>query len=144
MHVRLLLGSLAMIAMAAGCSSSSSGSKEPRYTIIKPEDRPTQTGGIPPDKEAEIKLVLQQREPSVRKCYQDVLNEKADRKFAGTVRVVIAIQPSGQASSVRVVGGTLNDEAVRSCLVETIKDFEFPALGQSGEVQYEYGFRPAY
>lgn len=117
---------------------------EPRYTIIKPEDGAQEMGGIPPDKEGEIQLLLKQREPSARKCYQDVLNEKHDRSFLGTVRVLITIQPTGRASSVRVIGGTLGDETVKSCLVETIREFEFPTLTQAGEVQYEFLFRPAY
>src|SRR5687767_2713649 len=108
MHVRALLVGLAVALAAAGCGSSSSAMPgEPRYTIVKPEDQASQTRqGIPPDKEAEIQLVLQQREPSARKCYQDVLNEKHDRTFAGSVKVVIAIQPTGKASSVKVVGGS--------------------------------------
>jgi hypothetical protein len=140
--VRLALGTL--MVLSACSSTSSQQSSEPQYNIIKPSDAPPQTGGVPPDKENEINLLLQQREPSARKCYQDVLNEKHDRAFQGTIKVLIAIEPSGKASQVKVVGGTLNDEAVQECLVQTIKEFEFPQLAQSGEVQYEYRFRPAY
>lgn len=128
----------------AACSSSGTVSGEPRYTIVKPGDQAPVTSGVSPDKEAEIQLVLQQREPSARKCYQDVLNEKHDRAFQGTVKIVIAIEPTGRASSVKVIGGTLGDKDVEECLVATLKDFEFPQLAQAGEVQYEYRFRPAY
>jgi hypothetical protein len=143
MHVRRLL--LGLLLMAPACASSSSQqSNEPQYNIIRPDERPPETGGVPPDKENEINLLLQQREPSARKCYQDVLNEKHDRAFQGTVKVLIAIEPSGHASAVKVVGGTLTDGSVQDCLVQTIKEFEFPQLAQAGEVQYEYRFRPAY
>jgi TonB family protein len=126
-----------------GCASSGPP-QEQRYTIIRPPETVAETKGIPPDKEAEIQLLLQQRQPSAAKCYQDVLNEKQDRTLQGSVKVVITIQPSGQASQVEVVGGSLTDAAVRTCLVETIQRFEFPQLTQSGQVQYEYAFRPAY
>jgi len=43
-----------------------------------------------------------------------------------------------------MMGGTLTDRQVHDCLVQTIKDFEFPQLATSGEVQYTYSFRPAY
>ena len=46
---------------------------------------PPRPGGIPPDKQAEIQLLLQQRDPSTLKCYNDVLNEKHDRAFKGSV-----------------------------------------------------------
>jgi hypothetical protein len=134
---------LAMLAMLVGCASSQQQS-EPQYNIIRPNETAGATAGIPPDKEAEIQLLLEQREPSARKCYQDVLNEKHDRAFQGTIRVLISIDPSGKASQVKVVGGTLADKTVQDCLVETIREFEFPQLAQAGEVQYEYRFRPAY
>jgi hypothetical protein len=88
--------------------------------------------------------VLQQREVSTRKCYQDVLSEKQDRNFQGTVKVVISLGTDRTARDVKVVGGTLQDAEVTSCLVETIKRFEFPELPQPGEVQSEFTFRPAY
>src|SRR4051794_29670232 len=140
---RLALGMLVGLA-ACGSTSSSQQSNEPQYNIVRPNESPPVTGGVPPDKENEINLLLQQREPSARKCYQDVLNEKHDRAFQGTVKVLISIEPTGHASNVKVVGGTLNDETVQGCLVQTIKEFELPQLAQSGEVQYEYRFRPAY
>jgi TonB family protein len=143
MQARRFFAPLAWLAMLGGCAASKPQG-EPQYTIIRPNEQASATGGIPSDKEAEIQLKLQQREPSARKCYQDVLNEKHDRAFQGTVKVLIAIEPSGHASQVKVVGGSLADQTVQECLVQTIREFDFPQLEQAGEVQYEYRFRPAY
>jgi hypothetical protein len=131
------------LALLAGCSHQQTPG-EPQYNIVRPDESAPQTSGVPPDKEAEIQLMLEQREPSARKCYQDVLNEKHDRAFAGTVKVLIGVEPTGKATTVKVVGGTLADPGVQECLVATIRDFEFPQLAQAGEVQYTYTFRPAY
>jgi hypothetical protein len=146
MDARRFLAALGLIAVLPACASTSNdqNSGEPQYNIIHPNDKPPETGGVPPDKQAEINLLLQQRQPSTAKCYQDVLNEKHDRAFQGTVKVIISIEPTGHASAVKVVGGTLNDQTVQECLVQTIKEFEFPQLAQAGDVQYEYQFRPAY
>lgn len=143
--VAVSVGSLAWVAVAGvGCGSSGGSAGEPRYTVVR-NDQPSQPSqGIAPDKEAEIRLVLQQRDVSTRKCYQDVLNEKHDRAFQGTVKMLIGVGTSRAATSVKVVGGTLNDQEVQSCLVSTIETFEFPELTQPGEVQYEFQFRPAY
>jgi hypothetical protein len=137
---------VATLAVAAGCASSdsSSSSAEPRYNIIKGSQPTAQEGGIPPERQAEIQLLLQQRDASTRKCYQEVLNEKNDRAFAGTVRTIITLGTQGQATDVRIAGGTLNNSQVESCLVQAIKSFEFPKLESGGEVQYEFLFRPAY
>jgi hypothetical protein len=132
-----------LLALGAACARSGGADNQPTSVNIKPDELPV-SGGIPPDKEAEIMLVLQQREVSTRKCYQDVLNEKQDRSFQGNVKVVIALQESGEAQDVRVVGTTLNNKEVEDCLAATIRRFEFPQLAQKGEVQYEFRFRPAY
>jgi hypothetical protein len=134
---------LASLALATGCATSDPQG-EPRYNIIKDEPAKPPEGGIPPDKQAEIQLVLQQREASTRKCYQQVLNEKNDRAFQGSVRLIIAVGTNSQATDVKVAGGTLDNREVESCLVETVKGFEYPKLEAAGEVQYEFRFRPAY
>jgi hypothetical protein len=139
---RLLLGLLLVSPACASSSQTQSG--EPQYNIIRPNDQAPVTAGVPPDKENEIKVLLQQRDSAARKCYQDVLNEKHDRSFQGTVQLLISIEPTGRASEVKVVGGTLNDNTVQECLVDVIKQFEFPQLAQAGDVQYTYQFRPAY
>ena len=139
---RLALGLL--VGLSACGSTSSQSNNEPQYNIIRPSDAPPATGGVPPDKENEINLLLQQREPSARKCYQDVLNEKHDRAFKGSVFVMLTVEPSGHPSDVTVVGGSLNNPEVASCLVEKIKEFEFPAIPNKGSMQYEYRFQPAY
>lgn len=128
---------------ALGACAQKSATGDPRVTVIR-DDRAPPQGGIAPDKEQEILLVLQQRQVSTSKCYQDVLNQKQDRSFAGSMKVVIGIGTGGDARDVRVVGGTLTDSEVAGCLIETIKAFEFPKLDHPGEVQYEFQFRPAY
>jgi len=139
----VLLGLVAVAPLLVGsCASNDAG--EPRVRVVKNEEQAAPQGGIPPDKQAEIQLVLQQRDTSTLKCYQDVLNEKHTRAFKGTVFVMLTIEPSGQASDVKVVGGSLNNPEVGQCLVEKIKEFEFPPIPHTGSMQYEYRFEPAY
>jgi hypothetical protein len=125
-----------------GCAETQSGERP--VTVLKNDEPPPQIGGIPPDKQAEIQLLLQQRDTSTLKCYQDVLNDKHDRAFKGSVFVVLTLDPNGRAADVRVVGGTLNNPEVGSCLVEKLKEFDYPQLPNRGSMQYEYRFEPAY
>jgi len=127
--------------VALGCAETEG--ERPVRVVKNPESAPP-TGGIPPDKQSEITLLLEQRDPSTLKCYQDVLNEKHDRAFKGTVLVVLTIEPSGKASSVQVTGGTLNNKEVSNCLVEKLKDFDYPQVPSQGSMQYTYKFEPAY
>ena len=139
----LLMAAAAVLA-ASSCASSGGESGERRVTVVKNEEPQVAVGGIPPDKQAEIQLILQQRDTSTLKCYQDVLNEKHTRAFKGSVFVMLTIEPSGQASNVKVVGGSLNNDEVGQCLCAKIKEFEFPPIPHTGSMQYEYRFEPAY
>jgi hypothetical protein len=136
----LMLGSVAV--GFGGCAETASG--EPRVRVVKNKETAAEVGGIPPDKQADIQLVLQQREPSVRKCYNDILNDGShDRTFKGTVLVLLTLQPSGKGSA-KVIGGSLNNNDVNACLVEKLADFEYPQIPNEGTMQYTYKFEPAY
>jgi hypothetical protein len=139
--INLLILSFAWV-VGAGCAETQSGERP--VTVVRNEEPTPQLGGIPPDKQAEIQLLLQQRDTSTLKCYQEVLDEKHDRAFKGSVFVVLTIEPSGRAADVRVVGGSLKSPEVGQCLVSKLKDFEYPAIPNQGSMQYEYRFEPAY
>jgi len=130
-------------ALAAGCAETSA-SNGGGVRVVKNEESSAPTGGIPPDKQAEIQLLLQQREPSTLKCYQDVLDEKHTRAFKGSVTVELTVAPGGKASDVRVTGGSLNNKEVSDCLIAKLKDYEYPDVPSSGTMQYVYRFEPAY
>jgi hypothetical protein len=142
-----LCGVLASTAISmSGCAEQNASGG--RRRIVRDEDTTSPpTSGIPPDKQAEIQLFLQQRNPSTLKCYSDVLNEKKTREFKGTVIVVLTLEPSGsmsKASEVKILGGSMTDKEVTTCLIEKLKDFEFPELPAQGSMQYTYRFEPAY
>lgn len=130
--------------LAVGACSTSGASDKPPVIVRGGEEIRVDTGGIPPDKQADIYLVLNQRDASARKCYQDVLNEKRTREFKGTVRMLLSLNTDGTARAVKIMGGTLNNKEVENCLVETVQQFEFPKLDRGGDIQYDYTFEPQY
>jgi hypothetical protein len=138
-----LAGALLLGAVISACASTSQGGEE-RVTVVRPEEKAAETGGIPPDKEAEIQLLLQQRNPSTLKCYSDVLSEKHDRAFKGHVAILLTLDTSGHATDVSIVNSSLNNKEVHDCLIAKLKDFEFPQLDHGGSMQYVYHFEPAY
>jgi len=144
-HILFAIG----IGLSIGaCASAGSAPRDmddgPRAVIVRDDTQIViDTGGVPPDKEAEIKLLLQERDSSARRCYQDVLNEKHTREFKGTVKVIITIDTAGHGKP-RAVGGTLGNQEVADCLVGVLREFEYPKLDRGGDVQYEYKFEPQY
>jgi len=145
---RMTLGMNLMVltlvtALGIGCADETV-TGEPRVRVVKNAETPAEVGGIPPDKQADIQLVLQQREPSVRKCYNDILNDGShDRSFKGTIIVLLTVQPSGKARA-KVIGGSLNNNDVSSCMAEKLGDFDYPQIPNEGTMQYTYKFEPAY
>ena len=107
MHVRTLVTLIALGFMGVACADPNARKQEPRYTIVRPVEQSATAAGISPDKEAEIQLVLQQRETSTRRCYQEALDEKADRSFAGNVKLIITVQPLTQLTNVASTTSTL-------------------------------------
>jgi len=134
------LALLSTLTVAACAETSDSNERSVR--VVKNQEVTAQTGGISPDKEAEVQLLLQQRDPSTLRCYQDVLDEKHDRAFKGTVIVLLELTPAGKATA-KVTGGTLNNKDVSDCLVGKLNDFEYPQVAQTGTMQYVYRFEPA-
>jgi len=133
------------LALGACATSGGGDDSKPLPIVVHGNEQMTiDTGGIPPDKQADVQLVLQERDASARRCYQDVLNEKHTRTFQGTVKVMLSLNTNGTARAVRIMGGTLNNKDVENCLAQTIKEFEFPKLDRGGDVQYEYKFEPQY
>ena len=134
-------------AVGAGCAEETA-TGEQRVHIVKNAETAPEKGGIAPDKQADIQLMLQQREPSVRKCYNDVLNDGShDRTFKGTIVVLISLAPGGEnakVSAVKAITDTLKNDEVTSCVVDRLKDFEYPNVQSSGTMQYSYKFEPAY
>jgi hypothetical protein len=145
---KLMLAALALLftVTTVGCAETSAGGGG--VNVVKgPEERSSGEKGIPPDKEAEVQLLLQQRNPSTLKCYSDVLNEKHDRAFKGTVIVLLSLEPSGgqsKAADVKIIGGTMTDKEVTSCVVDKLKEFDYPEIQAAGTMQYVYRFEPAY
>jgi hypothetical protein len=135
------LALLSTLTVAACAENSDSNERSVRVVPNKQES--AETGGISPDKQAEVQLLLQQRDPSTLRCYQDVLDEKHDRAFKGTVIVLLELTPAGKATA-KVTGGTLNNKEVSDCLVQKLNEFEYPQVAQTGTMQYVYRFEPAY
>ncbi len=148
MKVTHILFAIGTCFSLGACASATSAPRDiddgPRPVIVRDDAQIViDTGGVPPDKEAEIKLLLQERDSSARRCYQDVLNEKHTREFKGTVKVIITIDTSGHGRP-RVAGGTLGNQDVENCLLGVLREFEYPKLEKGGDVQYEYKFEPQY
>ena len=79
----------------AACAETSD-SNERSVRVVPNKEVSAETVRSPRTKQAEVQLLLQQRDPSTLRCYQDVLDEKHDRAFKGTVIVLLELTPPGR------------------------------------------------
>ena len=146
MRINAILFAMGTCLALGACATSGTGEEDrPTAVIVRGgEDMTINTGGVPPDKQADVFLVLQQRDASARKCYQDVLNEKHTREFKGTVKIMLSLGTNGTAKAVKVMGGSRKNGDVENCVIQTVKEFEFPTVDRAGDIQYDYKFEPQY
>jgi hypothetical protein len=69
---------------------------------------------------------------------------KHTREFKGRVTILLSLNTDGTARAARVMKSTLNSKEVENCLIETVKQFEYPKLDRAGDFQYDYTFEPQY
>src|SRR5512140_3314363 len=102
MRMNAILFAMGTCFALGACATTGEEGKPVPVVVRGGEEMTINTGGIPPDKQADIYLVLQQRDASARKCYQDVLNEKKTREFKGRVTVLLSLTTAGTAKAVRI------------------------------------------
>ena len=92
----------------AACAETSD-SNERSVRVVPNKEVSAETEGSPRTKQAEVQLLLQQRDSSTLRCYQDVLDEKHDCAFKGTVIVLLELTPAGKATA-KVTGGNAEQQ----------------------------------
>lgn len=86
-----------------------------------------------------INATIAKYQMEVYYCYQQQLRRYPTLK--GKVVVRFTIRPSGSIAAARIVGSTINNENVESCLMRRIKTWRFSAISKShGDLSITYPF----
>ena len=107
---------------------------------------PTTDNGNPKkgtlDKEA-IRSVIKEMTPAVRECYQDTLKDfpEADGKITLGFTIVGAEDGKGHVDLEKISeDSTLHETQLHDCLLENLRNREFPVPEGGGEVTVRYPF----
>jgi hypothetical protein len=143
--------STALLCALVGCGGSSKReASEPDETAeAEPgdgddEESPGESGGeIDPDTIDEITRLFAKRRPAVARCYSEAVQAgKLDKKAKGRLTVEVAIDPGGNAKSVRATQDTLSSPDVSSCVFALIKTWDLPSPKENFAFTFSYDFEP--
>ena len=132
---------LAIALVLAGCGGSS---PEPATPAVAPagapaEDRSSQM--VAPEKMDEIERSLARKRTVMSRCLAIAIdNKELPRNSKGKVTLEIVISPNGKADNVKIVRATVESPMLNSCVIDRIKEIQFPELPQPFPTSYTYGF----
>jgi hypothetical protein len=119
------------------------GAPEPKAPA-EPTEGARAGGGtqmVPPEKMDEIERNLARKRNVMSRCLANAIdNKELPRNSKGKVTVEIVIAPNGKADSVKVVRATVESPLLNSCVIDRIKEIQFPDLPQPYPTSYTYAF----
>jgi hypothetical protein len=131
---------LALAALIAGCGGKQSSDTTPAAAS---ETEPAQASSdmIPPETMEEIERRLDRKRRIVSHCLASAVDAKElPKNAAGKITIEIVISPAGKAETVKVVRATLESQMLTDCVIDRVKEIQFPELPRPFPTSYTYGF----
>jgi hypothetical protein len=100
---------------------------KPKETAEKPEVPATGAGEseVDPNSLSDdyIQNVVRSQKPFFNRCYAEYISQNPKSK--GVINMAFTIQPQGQVSDVRVIGGSIQDKRLHKCLMGVVERCRF-------------------
>jgi hypothetical protein len=89
----------------------------------------------------EIKRNLDRKRRIISHCLASAVDAKElPRNSAGKITLEIVISPAGKAETVKVLRATLESKMLTDCVIDRVKEIQFPQLPRPYPTSYTYGF----
>jgi TonB family protein len=94
-------------------------------------------------KSEQIRAAIQDNAKAIGGCYQAELTKNKDLK--GRIQTSFLVEPTGKVSAVKLRASSLNNPATEKCVLEAVKQIQFPEPEPKGIVivNYPFNFNPA-
>ena len=128
--------------LLAGCGGKQANPMQVEETAAdnEPAAHP-RSGQVPPEKMDEINRNLERKRPIMSHCLALAVDAKElPKNSSGKLTIEIVISPGGKADNVKVVRATLASKTLDECVINHVKDIQFPDLPKPYETSYTYGF----
>ena len=138
----LIRRALLIVSLLAGCGGKHAETTPSGGTASDGQHAAGQGGDqVPPEKMDEINRDLERKRPIMSRCLAIAVdNKELPKNSSGKVTIELVISPGGKADNVKIVRATLESKTLNECLINHVKDIQFPDLPKPYETSYTYGF----
>jgi TonB family protein len=89
----------------------------------------------------EINRMFERKGKSVSRCLAIVVdNKELPKNSRGKITLEVTISPSGKVGSVKILKASLESKPLHDCVIERVKEIEFPKLPKDYPTTYTYAF----
>jgi hypothetical protein len=89
----------------------------------------------------EVNRMFERRGKAVSRCLAIVVdNKELPKNSRGKITLEVTIQPSGKVGNVKILSATLESKPLNDCVIDRVKEIEFPKLPKDYPTTYTYAF----
>lgn len=142
MMVKHMVFAVVLVA-ACGGKKGDTTPKDNGGTLGGPyQDAPDMSGQmVSPEKMDEIERLLDRKSNIISKCLSKAVdNKELPKNSHGKVTLDITISAAGKADSVKVIKASLDSQSLHGCIIEHVKEIQFPELPKPYPTSHTYAF----
>jgi hypothetical protein len=89
----------------------------------------------------EITKMFQRKGNAVSRCLTMVVdNKELPKNSRGKVTLEVYISPAGKPERVKILKASLDNQALHNCIIERVKEIQFPSVPNTYPTTYTYAF----
>lgn len=142
MMVRNMVFAVVLVA-ACGGKKGDTTPKDNGGTLGGPHQDAADMSGdmVSPEKMDEIERLLDRKSNIISKCLSKAVDAKElPKNSRGKVTLDIVISPAGKADSVKIIKASLDSQSLHGCIIEHVKEIQFPDLPKPYPTSHTYAF----
>jgi TonB family protein len=142
-------GWIVVLGMVVGCATEGQQTRKTTPDDEEQQSAPIEAKGtgesaIPQEQMEEITQILDRKRQDVAHCWTNEATRQKNRNLTIDLMLRLTIGTGGRAQKVEIVKNSVNSKEFDECVVDMVKNFEFPAIPSSVELTWPYSFKPLY
>jgi hypothetical protein len=139
---QLLFGFLVIVALGACGGKKGATTPEPEGETTDESTEPSNDGVVvTPETMDQIQRMFERKGTAVSRCLAVAVdNKELPKNSRGKVTLGVTIATSGQVDEVKVIKATLESDSLTKCILDKVREIQFPAVPKLYPTTYTYAF----